>query len=77
MCLLVSGSMYSLARPKSTINITLSFFMLVLEIQIKWLRKLTWICELLHKKKKAQPADEEILRLDVSVGEEQKVIDAL
>ena len=51
--------------------------MLVLEIQIKWLRKLTWICELLHKKKKAQPADEEILRLDVSVGEEQKVIDAL
>ena len=43
----------------------------------KWLRKLTWICELLHKKKKAQPADEEILRLDVSVGEEQKVIDAL
>ena len=45
--------------------------MLVLEIQIKWLRKFTWICELLHKKKKAQPADEEILRLDVSVGEEQ------
>ena len=35
MCLLVSGSMYSLARPKSTMNITLSFFILVLQSKSK------------------------------------------
>ncbi len=33
ICLLVSWSMYSLARPKSTMKIVLSFFMLVLGLQ--------------------------------------------